>query len=145
MSAYLLDRVHAHPRVFVHLSTEVSKLAGTSALERPSPARTERPSAACSSPVEACSASLVPTRRQPWLHGVTLDPNGFVRTDVQLDPTSLGPTWAALGRAPLPFETNVPAVFAAGDVRPGSTKRVAAAVGEGASLHFVQAAIGIGF
>jgi thioredoxin reductase (NADPH) len=38
-----------------------------------------------------------------------------------------------LGRAPLSFETNVPGIFAVGDVRSGSMKRVAAAVGEGAS------------
>ena len=41
--------------------------------------------------------------------------------------------WAALGRRPLAFETSIPRVFAAGDVRHGSMKRIAAAVGEGAS------------
>jgi thioredoxin reductase (NADPH) len=75
---------------------------------------------------------------------VTLDHNGFIRTDVQLDPTSLGPTWTVLERTPLPFETNVPAVFAAGDVRRGSMKRVAAAVGEGASaVRSIHTAIGV--
>jgi thioredoxin reductase len=58
-----------------------------------------------------------------WLTGVARDRAGFLLTDVQLG-----------GRepAPLPFETSVPGVFAAGDVRSGSMKRVAAAVGEGA-------------
>jgi len=58
---------------------------------------------------------------------VALDPKGFVLTDVQL-----GTRWSEPGRDPLPFETSVPGVFAAGDVRHDSMKRVAAAVGEGA-------------
>ena len=54
-------------------------------------------------------------------------------TDLDLAPASLGPAWTAMGRAPLPFETSVPAVFAAGDARAGSVKHVASAAGEGAS------------
>ena len=68
-----------------------------------------------------------------WLTGIATEDNGFIRTDVQLNNTDLGPAWADLGRTPLPFETNVPGVFAVGDVRSGSMKRVAAATGEGAS------------
>jgi thioredoxin reductase (NADPH) len=75
---------------------------------------------------------------------MSLDSEGYIRTDVQLAPETLGPIWRALDRAPFPFETSVPAVFAAGDVRRGSMKRVAAAVGEGASaVRSVHAAIGI--
>lgn len=62
-----------------------------------------------------------------------LDPGGFIPTDLQLRPQDLDPRYAALGRDPLPFETSVPGVFAVGDVRLASMKRVAAAVGEGAS------------
>jgi thioredoxin reductase (NADPH) len=70
--------------------------------------------------------------------------HGFVRTDAQLTSNELGETWSALGRAPLPFETSVPGVFAVGDVRHGSMKRVAAAVGEGASaVRSVHTAIGL--
>jgi thioredoxin reductase (NADPH) len=59
---------------------------------------------------------------------VALDRDGFVLTDRQL------PDAASSGASPaLPFETSVPGVFAAGDVRHGSMKRVAAAVGEGSS------------
>lgn len=55
----------------------------------------------------------------------------------------LDDTWTGLGRDPLPFETSVPGVFAVGDVRRGSMKRVAAAVGEGASaVHSVHRALG---
>ena len=46
---------------------------------------------------------------------------------------ALGGEWVQLNRGPLPFETNKPGVLAAGDVRAGSMKRVAAVVGEGAS------------
>ncbi|MFC7571668.1 hypothetical protein ACFQX8_03900 [Klenkia terrae] len=73
---------------------------------------------------------------------MAVDGDGFVLTDVDL-PAGPDPTWTALGREPLPFETSVPGVFAAGDVRHGSMKRVAAAVGEGASaVRSVHAAIG---
>jgi thioredoxin reductase (NADPH) len=60
-----------------------------------------------------------------------------------LDPSELRGSWSSLGRRPLPFETSIPGVFAAGDVRKGSMKRVAAAVGEGASaVQSVHASIG---
>ena len=63
---------------------------------------------------------------------VELDSSGFVLTDRSLpDHIVAGPAFAT--RAPLPFETSLPGVFAVGDVRHGSLKRVAAAVGEGSS------------
>ena len=78
-----------------------------------------------------------------WLSGLALDTAGFIRTDAQLDPENLGATWTALGRAPLPFETSVPTVFAAGDVRLSSVKRVASAVGEGANaVRSIHTALG---
>ena len=67
-----------------------------------------------------------------WLPNIATDMAGFIRTDPQLDHV-LGPNWETLRRRPLPFETSIPGVFAAGDVRHGSMKRVAAAMGEGAS------------
>jgi thioredoxin reductase (NADPH) len=68
-----------------------------------------------------------------WLQGIAVDADGFVRTDRDLTDDETCGAWDLLGRGPLPFETNVPGVFAVGDVRSGSMKRVAAAVGEGAS------------
>jgi thioredoxin reductase (NADPH) len=59
---------------------------------------------------------------------VQRDEQGFVLTGNECTP---GATWT-LGRLPLPLETNLPGVFAAGDVRAGSVKRVASAAGEGA-------------
>jgi thioredoxin reductase (NADPH) len=64
---------------------------------------------------------------------VRTDNKGFICTDTQIPNDDLGPQWKALARRPLPFETSVPGVFAVGDVPKGSMKRVAAAIGEGAS------------
>ena len=145
MSSYLLDRLHAHPGVSVRLSTEVTKLAGTTALE----SITLTDTAALSSLEQPCRGLFCFIGAEPataWQHGVALDRSGYIRTDVQLAPDELGPVWAALDRVPLPFETSVPAVFAAGDVRHGSMKRVASAVGEGASsVRSIHSAVGIRF
>ena len=54
-------------------------------------------------------------------------------TDLALGSDRLGQEWQALNRSPLPFETSHPGLFAVGDLRSGSTKRVAAAVGEGSA------------
>jgi thioredoxin reductase (NADPH) len=67
------------------------------------------------------------------LSGVAIDEDGFVLTDRDVPAQALGEVWTLLGRAPLSLETSIPGVFAVGDVRSGSMKRVAAAVGEGAS------------
>jgi hypothetical protein len=70
----------------------------------------------------------------PWLSGfAALDDRGFVLTDLSLGRKDVDARWDALGRSPLPFETSHPGLFAVGDVRSGSTKRVAAAVGEGSA------------
>jgi thioredoxin reductase (NADPH) len=69
-----------------------------------------------------------------WLNGcAALDDRGFVVTDLSLTPDQLGQGWETLARSPLPFETSHPGLFAVGDLRSGSTKRVAAAVGEGSA------------
>ena len=66
-----------------------------------------------------------------WLDDVAVDEHGFVLTDRALEPSARR-EWDAAGR-PLPFETSRPGLFAVGDLRSGSTKRVAAAVGEGSA------------
>ena len=143
MSRYLVDRIVADPRIEVRVSTEVTRLDGGHELERitlTSRSTGEEETLPCRGLF--CFIGAEPATA--WLTGIALDEDGFVRTDVQLGPDDLGDTWAALGRSPLPFETSVPAVFAVGDVRHGSMKRVAAAVGEGASaVRSVHAAIGV--
>ena len=143
MSQYLVDRILADPRIEVRTATEITRLHGGQVLERIT--LTHRPTG--SEETRACRGLFCFIGAEPatgWLSGVAMDRNGFIRTDVQLTPDDLDGTWAALGRSPLPFETSVPAVFAAGDVRLGSMKRVAAAVGEGASaVSSVHRAIGV--
>jgi thioredoxin reductase (NADPH) len=69
-----------------------------------------------------------------WLQGTAeLDKRGFVLTGRALDVSALdGDPWQGLSREPYRLETSLPGVFAAGDVRSGSIKRCASAVGEGA-------------
>ena len=141
MSSYLTERLHAHPKVTVRTGTSVSALHGDTHLEAVTlladgvEQRQECAGLFCFIGAEPATS---------WLTGqCALDEDGFIRTDVQLEERDLDGLWEALGRSPLPFETSAPAVFAAGDVRHGSMKRVAAAVGEGASaVRSVHQAIG---
>ena len=142
MSQYLVSRIIADPHIEVRLATEVTRLHGDVALEHIT--LTDRVTGA--EETRPCSGLFCFIGADPataWLTGVAVDSDGFIRTDVQLGSDDLAGAWSVLGRAPLPFETNVPGVFAAGDVRHGSMKRVAAAVGEGASaVRSVHVAIG---
>ncbi|MCU1477111.1 MAG: FAD-binding protein [Subtercola sp.] len=142
MSAYLVDRLQAHPNVTIKVSTEVIGLSGAESLngiELYNRATDETESSPCTGLF--CFIGADP--ETSWLHGVVTDENGFVITDQELQPSELPECWASIGRTPLPFETSIPAVFAVGDVRRGSMKRVAAAVGEGASaVRSVHQAIG---
>jgi thioredoxin reductase (NADPH) len=142
MSAYLADRLLASSRVTIHTQTEVSGLHGDASLDRISltnHATGETQDVGCKGLF--CFIGAVPAT--DWLTSIALDDDGFVRTDLQLVDADLGEIWTGLGRRPLPYETNVPGVFAAGDVRSGSMKRVAAAVGDGSSaVRSVHAALG---
>jgi thioredoxin reductase (NADPH) len=132
MSRYLIERIEAHPRITVLPSTEVRALAGGVHLDTVTVEHTptgEHRTMPCAGLF--CFIGAEPATA--WLGGaVALDPSGFVLTDRALpDAVISGPAFAS--RDPLPFETSVPGVFAVGDVRHGSLKRVAAAVGEGSS------------
>ena len=130
MSAYLVDRLQAHPRVTVRCRSEVTRLDGGHFLEDVT--LTHRTTAQAQ-PCSVGSWSIGAEPATSWLTGIATGDDGFIRTDVQLTDDDLGPAWATLGRRPLPFETSIPGVFAVGDVHSGSMKRVAAATGEGAS------------
>jgi thioredoxin reductase (NADPH) len=131
MSRYLADRIEAHPGITVRTGTQVRSLSGNGELK----------AITVSTPDDedeiACAALFSFIGASPnsgWLSGgAALDPAGFVRTDRALEPADLGPEWDALGRQPLPFETSLPGLFAVGDLRSGSMKRVASAVGEGSA------------
>jgi len=128
MSQYLIERIVADPKINLLTGVEVQTLAGEAHLD----GVTLRHTATGQEQAIPCSGLFCFIGAQPatgWLcDGVLLDQDGFVLTDRQLSGSI-----AAGTSSPLPFETSVPGVFAAGDVRNGSMKRVAAAVGEGSS------------
>jgi thioredoxin reductase (NADPH) len=78
-----------------------------------------------------------------WLQGcVVLDDHGFVKTGPDLGKEELANAHWSLSRPPYLLETSVPGVFAAGDARAGSVKRIASAVGEGSiCVQFVHRAL----
>jgi thioredoxin reductase (NADPH) len=128
--------------VTIRVHTEVTGLSGGSSLQRITLTDTSTGHMS-EHPCRGLFCFIGAKPATEWLSDLALDKAGFIRTDAQLDPEELGATWAALGRTPLPFETSMPTVFAAGDVRLTSVKRVAAAVGEGAAaVRSVHAALG---
>jgi thioredoxin reductase (NADPH) len=142
MSRYLVDRVVSHPRIEVHLSSEVVGLGGGSRLESITVAdRVDMSRAELACQGLFCFIGAEPSTG--WLDGVERDDDGFVLTGSALPDEAARHVFDLLGRRAFPYETSVPGVFAAGDVRRGSMKRVAAAVGEGSSaVSWVHQAVG---
>jgi thioredoxin reductase (NADPH) len=146
MSRYLIDQIGELPNITIRTDTEATRADGSGRLEQ----LTLRNSATGRSEDVETSALFIFIGAQPrtdWLPDtLTRDDAGFLLTGPDLASSGGPPTGWPLDRFPLPMETSMPAVFAAGDVRHGSTKRVAAAVGEGASAvqsahhHFQQLA-----
>jgi thioredoxin reductase (NADPH) len=136
MSTYLVDRITAAPNVTVRSDTQVGAADGEGHLERLT--LVERSTGA----QEVVEASWLfvfigASPRTDWLDGsVARDQHGFVLTGPEV--ATSGAPWA-LARAPFALETSLPGVFAAGDVRLESMKRVASAVGEGAmSIYLIH-------
>jgi thioredoxin reductase (NADPH) len=141
MSSYLIERIRALPNVVLHTRAEVVALSGDAAngLQKAS-FRNRDTGTILTTPLRHLFVFIGADPNTAWLRdcGVAVDSAGFVRTGAGVDQGS----WPQ-SRAPLALETSKPGVFAVGDVRAGSTKRVAAAVGEGAqvvaALHSVLA------
>ena len=133
MSAYLVQRIADHPLIDVRLRTEVVAVEaageGLGAVTIRSAGRDER------MPARALFLCLGGIPRTGWAQeaGVVLDPRGFVVTGTDLLVDGRRPDGWAPARDPFPVETSVPGLFAAGDARSGSAKRVAGAVGDGAT------------
>jgi thioredoxin reductase (NADPH) len=132
MSRYLADRIMDAENVELLANTELRELVGEERLEgvvvednRSGARRTLR--------ARAFFVFIGAEANTGWLEGaVELDERGFVLTGRALGGSALeGNVWQGLSREPYPLETSLPGVFAAGDVRSGSIKRVASAVGEG--------------
>ena len=138
MSRYLVERITATPNISVRYRTEVVAGRGDGHLE----ALTLADRSSDVTEEVACSWLFVfigASPRTEWLGAdVVRDDKGFVVTGQDLGASAFARRWP-LTRAPFALETSVPGVFAAGDVRLDSMKRVASAVGEGAmSIYLVH-------
>jgi thioredoxin reductase (NADPH) len=135
MSRYLVDRIAARPNVEVLTGTTVTALEGRDGILEAIRCRSERSGEELQRAIRHLFLFIGAEPNTAWLSGsgVTLDDKGFVRTGANIL---------------RPLETSLPGVFAIGDVRAGSVKRVAAAVGEGAQVvaaihaHLAQAGDG---
>jgi thioredoxin reductase (NADPH) len=132
MSRYLVDRVTSTENVELLANTEVRELVGEDRLDgvvvehnRSGERRTLG--------ARALFVFIGAKANTGWLQGTAeLDKRGFVLTGRALDASALEEdAWQGLSREPYRLETSMPGVFAAGDVRSGSIKRCASAVGEG--------------
>ncbi len=139
MSRYLIRRIEDTPNVKVLVQSEIVELAGDTELERvtwehkPTGERATRP-------IKHVFMMTGASPNTEWLHGcVCVDDKGFVKAGADLTPHDLADARWPLARPPYHFETSLPGVFAVGDVRSTSVKRVASAVGEGSvSIQLVQ-------
>jgi thioredoxin reductase (NADPH) len=144
MSTYLLDRIERDPSVTVHPQTVVAAVHGERQLES---VVLEDRRTGQRSDVRAHHLFVMigGEPRTAWLNGaVQRDRHGFIVTGGDIPPEVLSDNnWVTLGRGPYPLETSLPGVFAVGDARANSVKRVAAAVGEGSmAVRFVQQYLG---
>jgi thioredoxin reductase (NADPH) len=132
MSRYLVDRIAAAQNIDVLTGTSVVEARGERALESVLLRRAD--GSESEMPVDALFIFIGAAPRTEFVAGlVARDEKGYLLTGPDLPRLASGPRGWSLDRDPYLFETNVPGIFAAGDVRAGSSKRVAAAVGEGSA------------
>jgi thioredoxin reductase (NADPH) len=125
MSDYLIRRINAAANITLHTRTTIVELCGESKLEA---IRWDQQGQIEHKSIQHVFLFLGAQPNTRWLGDcVALDKDGFVLTGA-----ATGDRWKA-GRPPHDLETSRPGIFAVGDVRSGSVKRVAAAVGEGAA------------
>jgi thioredoxin reductase (NADPH) len=133
MSRYLIDRIHAIPNIELRTRSEIVGLTGTRQTGLQAVRWRHRDSGQEEEhAVRNVFMFLGADPSTDWLEScdVALDDKGFVKTGAAAIPAD---SERLLG-TPLPLETSVPGVFAIGDVHAGSTKRVGAAIGEGAAV-----------
>lgn len=128
MSNYLSRRVQSHPKIEILYRTEIRKMRGDKMLEAVELENTENGNRrTIETPAVFSMIGAMPCTS--WLPPeIACDEKGFIKTGTAV---ADAPAWKKSKRAPGPLETSVPGIFAAGDVRSGSVKRCAAAVGEG--------------
>ena len=139
MSRYLIRRIEGNPTIILRPFTEIIALEGTDHLESVRWRNNK------TGQIEQRNIGhlFVMTGADPntrWLNGcVAFDAKGFIKTGPDLLPEDLTAARWPLSRRPYLLETSLPGVFAVGDVRAGSIKRVASAVGEGSiAISFVH-------
>jgi thioredoxin reductase (NADPH) len=138
MSRYLIRRIENSPTITLRPQTEIVAVEGDNRLNSVYwPGQTEK---------REISHLFIMTGADPntrWLGGcIALDDKGFINTGPELLPEIPSATGWPLTRQPYLLETSLPGVFAVGDVRGGSIKRVASAVGEGSiAISFVHKAL----
>ncbi|MFZ0204387.1 MAG: FAD-dependent oxidoreductase [Nitrososphaeraceae archaeon] len=134
MSRYLIRRIEESPNIIVRPHTEIITLEGDHQLD----SVRWRNNQSGETEKHNIQHIFIMTGADPntaWLNGcLVLDAKGFINTGPDLSPENLRATGWSLKRQPYLLETSLPGVFAAGDVRGGSIKRVASAVGEGSTV-----------
>jgi thioredoxin reductase (NADPH) len=128
MSSYLSRRVQAQDNIEILYNTEIRKMSGGKKLERIELENTKtRERRVVQTPAVFSMIGAKPCTE--WLPSeIERDEKGFIKTGSVV---ASAPAWKGNKRQPSPLETSLPNIFAAGDVRSGSVKRCAAAVGEG--------------
>jgi thioredoxin reductase (NADPH) len=136
MSSYLVERIASIPNVEVHTETEITMLEGDDGSLSGVTWRHRKTITEVRKPIRHLFLFVGADPNTGWLKecGVLLDAKGFVLTGAEFADNGNPNAANGASRYRLPLETSVPGVFAIGDVRAGSAKRVAAAVGEGAAV-----------
>ena len=138
MSHYLVNRIESAENIEVRLNTEIRACHGSDRLQALELSDKQTGDTACL-PTNYLFSFLGATPRTGWLDGnVACDKRGFILTGTDLDAATHLRDWP-LERSPYLLETSVPGIFASGDARHDSVKRVASAVGEGSvAVHFMH-------
>ena len=144
MSRYLIRRIQDTPNIKLHTHTQITALEGTDELERVSWA-TSSTGAKETLPIRHVFLMTGAVPSTSWLSGcIALNEKAFILTGPDLQPQDPHAELRSTSRHPEFFETSLPGIFAVGDVRCGSVKRVAAAVGEGsACIQQVHLVLGL--
>jgi thioredoxin reductase (NADPH) len=133
MSRYLIRRIEDSPGIVLRTGTEIVAVEGANHLDSVR-WRNNRDGATEAHNIRHIFLMTGAVPNTAWLRGcVALDAKGFIKTGAGLTPEDLAASHWPLSRSPYLFETSLPGVFAVGDVRSGSMKRVASAVGEGSA------------
>ncbi len=137
MSQYLVNQINLTDNIMVHLKTQVTEVHGSDHLEEITIQDGEKSEKV---PTSALFIFIGAAPKTNWLQGIVLlDERGFIYTGPETFKDSKPPKTWSLARKPFLLEASIPGIFAAGDVRHGSVKRVASAVGEGSiAVQFIH-------